>query len=56
MPVMGTGVARFPARWNAEAACPHKSFATGTPASDTTTPAAVRALSVSTVGWDGQPL
>src|SRR5712675_2788369 len=36
-----------------EAACPHKSFATGTPASDTTTPAAVRALSVSTVGWDG---
>src|ERR1700730_14369573 len=31
----------------------HKSYATGTPVPDTTTPAAVRALSVSTVGWNG---
>src|SRR4030088_991288 len=36
-----------------EAACgPHKSYATGTPAPDTTTPAAVRALAVSAVGWN----
>src|SRR6266849_7719176 len=37
-----------------EAACgPDTRFATGTLAPDTTTPAAVRALSVSTVGWNG---
>src|SRR5450631_3194060 len=54
MPVMGTGLARFSARWNARSDLwLHKSYATGTPVPDTTTPAAVRALSVSTVGWNG---